>query len=191
MKKEDFYGKYIIGGPYLKPIKLTKEVCDRLLEESLETLYCDGLLFDSFEKACIAADNAAKLIRSVNDGTYLRESDIAPVEPRKKRIYISGPISGHDTEECRKRFKEVEIRLIEQGYRVFNPLKNGLPFNADTHQHMRRDLNVLTNEEDSFDYIYMMKRWPHSSGCKTELDNAIACGISIMWEESGEITKFE
>lgn len=71
-----------------------------------------------------------------------------------KRIYISGPISGHNPEECRKRFEEVEQLLTSRGYRVFNPMKNGLPFDADTHQHMRRDLNVLTNEVDPFDYIY-------------------------------------
>lgn len=141
-----------------------------------------------------------ELIELYKERIKILEDDIDQLEDirnksikfeNKGRIYISGPISGHTPEECRKRFEEVEQLLIRQGYRVFNPMKNGLPFDADTHQHMRRDLNVLTNEDDPFDYIYMMKRWPHSSGCKTELDNAIACGISIMWEDSEEVTKFE
>ena len=55
---------------------------------------------------------------------------------------------------------------------------------------MRRDLNILTNEEDPLDYIFMMKRWPHSSGCKTEMDNAIACGITVVFEESNEAICF-
>lgn len=101
----------------------------------------------------------------------------------KKRIYISGPISGLDKEECIKRFDEIEKMLSDDGFRVFNPLKNGLPFDADTHSHMRRDLNILTNEEDPFDYIFMMKRWTHSAGCYKEFENAIACGISVIFEE--------
>ena len=109
----------------------------------------------------------------------------------KERIYISGPISGHNMQECIERFNKVEQELIYNGFRVFNPLKNGLPFDADTHLHMRRDLNILTNEDDPFDYIYMMRRWPHSAGCRRELDTAIDCGITVMFEEAGDTVKFE
>lgn len=101
-----------------------------------------------------------------------------------KRDYISGPISGLEPEKAKENFDRVEKLLTESGFRVFNPLKNGLPFDADTHQHMRRDLNILTNEDDPFDYIFMMKRWAHSGGCKLELDTAIACGIQVVFEES-------
>lgn len=192
MKKKDFYGKYFLRDGDLKPC----EIDDFSWKKYKMTIkYCEylvlhGLIFTDMKEAMIASNNAVALIAGISYGTYIREEDIAEA-PRKRRVYISGPISGHTPEECRKRFEEVEQLLISRGYRVFNPMKNGLPFDTDTHQHMRRDLNVLTNENDPFDYIYMMKRWPHSSGCKTELDNAIACGISVMWEESGEITKFE
>ena len=55
-----------------------------------------------------------------------------------KRVYISGPISNSgNKEEIIARFAKVEEMLIEAGFRVFKPLKNGLPFDADTHQHMR------------------------------------------------------
>lgn len=101
---------------------------------------------------------------------------------KEKRVYISGPISGHE-ETCEKEFERVEKMLTDAGYRVFNPLKNGLPFDAPTHRHMRRDLNALTNEDDPFDYIFMMKRWAHSAGCTKELENAISCGISVIFEE--------
>ena len=104
---------------------------------------------------------------------------------KTKRVYISGPISNSgNKEEIIARFAKVEEMLIEAGFRVFNPLKNGLPFDADTHQHMRKDLNILTNEDDPFDYIFMMRRWAHSGGCKLELDTAIACGIKVVFEES-------
>lgn len=100
------------------------------------------------------------------------------------RIYISGPISGLNKEECIIRFAEIEKMLTDKGFRVFNPLKNGLPFDADTHQHMQRDLNILTNEEDPFDFIFMMRRWTHSAGCYKEFENAIACGMGVVFEES-------
>lgn len=100
-----------------------------------------------------------------------------------QRIYISGPISGLDKDVCINRFKEVEEMLTKAGFRVFNPLKNGLPFDAETHRHMRRDLNILTNEEDPFDFIFMMRRWTHSAGCYKEFENALACGMTVIFEE--------
>jgi hypothetical protein len=102
-----------------------------------------------------------------------------------KRVYISGPISNSgNKEEIIARFAKVEEELIKAGFRVFNPLKNGLPFDADTHQHMRRDLNILTNEDDPFDYIFMMRRWNHSAGCWDEIKDAIACGMAVIFEDS-------
>lgn len=74
-----------------------------------------------------------------------------------KYIYLSGPISGHDfTEHC-KAFEEKEKEFAEKGFKVFNPTKNGLPPESDTHDHMRRDLSVLTNEEIPISHILMMK----------------------------------
>lgn len=114
----------------------------------------------------------------------------------KPRIYISGPISGHDPEECRKKFKEVQLRLEGYGWEVFNPMENGLPFESTTHQHMHRDLAELTNEERPYNAIYMMRRWTRSKGCKVEFDVATAMGLDVAFEELGDegnvsMTKFE
>lgn len=105
---------------------------------------------------------------------------------KKKRVYISGPISAVSREEAEKRFNDVQKKLEDLGYRVFNPMKNGLPYDAPTRAHMRRDLNELTNLQDPIDFIFMMRRWPHSSGCKTEHDTAIASGIRVIYEDSLE-----
>ena len=99
------------------------------------------------------------------------------------RVYISGPISGHDLEERRKAFCEVEEKLIKQGIKPFNPMKNGLPAEATTHQHMHRDLSELTNEDHPYTGIYMMKGWLHSAGCKLEFDVATACGMNVYFEQ--------
>lgn len=188
MKKEDFYGKYLIGGPFLNPIKITKEYCDGVLEQSLKILHDEGLVFDSFGRAKTAADNAIILIRGVNNGTYVREEDIAEA-PKKPRIYISGPISGHDMEERRKAFKEIQEHLEAQGYETINPIAFAdlHPEDQTTHQHMKRDIELLM----TCDYIYMMRRWTHSKGCLVEFEVATSIGLPVFFEESGEITKFE
>ena len=67
---------------------------------------------------------------------------------RKERVYISGPISGHDKEERRRAFKEIQLRLEKLGLEVFNPLENGIPAEATTQRHMHRDLATLTREEN-------------------------------------------
>lgn len=94
-------------------------------------------------------------------------------------------------EECRARFKEVQQKLEEKEYEVFNPMENGLPFDADTHDHMHRDLAELTREDKPYNLIYMMRRWVHSKGCKVEFDVATAMGLRVAFEEVDAILKFE
>ena len=106
---------------------------------------------------------------------------------RQKRIYISGPISGHDLEERRKAFKETQLMLHTQGYEPVNPMENGLPDDATTREHMRRDIEMLM----TCDMIYMMRRWTHSKGCKVEFDVATAIGLEVYFEETREFVKFE
>jgi hypothetical protein len=108
----------------------------------------------------------------------------------KKRVYISGPISGHAKEATEIRFQRVEHELISKGYEVFNPMKNGLPFEAPTSQHMRRDLNELTREDKPYDAIYLMKRWNHSAGCWTEFKVALAMGLEVLAEQDDIVYKF-
>jgi len=111
---------------------------------------------------------------------------------RKPKIYISGPISGTDIEETRKKFKAVQVMLEAQDWKVFNPMENGLPADATTNEHMHRDLAELTKEgRNRYDAIYMMRRWTHSKGCKVEFDVATAIGLSIFFEETGKFVKFE
>lgn len=97
-----------------------------------------------------------------------------------KRIYLSGPISGKDLDERRQVFAKVKKAIEEKGYEVFNPMENGLPHDADTHQHMYRDMCLLLQ----CDGIYMMEGWLHSKGCKLEFDVATAIGIDVWFEEA-------
>lgn len=109
----------------------------------------------------------------------------------KQRIYISGPISGHDLEARRKAFKEIQNMLEAQEYETFNPCQNGLSEDATTHEHMHRDLATLTRENDPFTAIFMMKGWLHSAGCKLEFDVATSIGLRVYFEEIGTFVNFK
>ena len=103
------------------------------------------------------------------------------------KVYISGPISGHDIEERRAAFARVKAILEKAGHEVFNPMKNGLDQDAPTSEHMKADIKALLE----CDCIYMMKRWNHSAGCQTELLVAMACGIYVKFEGVSEPVIFE
>ena len=105
----------------------------------------------------------------------------------KPKIYISGPISGHDIEERRKTFQEVKVFLEAQDFEVMNPMENGLPDDADIHEHMKRDIEMLM----TCDYIYMMRRWTHSKGCQVEFEVATSIGLPVLFEESDCMIKFK
>ena len=99
----------------------------------------------------------------------------------KKRIYISGPISGHDLDERRKVFEMAEVILEKIGFEPVNPIAEAdrHPEDVTTHQHMRRDIALLLG----CDAIFMMKGWTHSKGCKVEFDVATAIGLLVYFEE--------
>ena len=100
-----------------------------------------------------------------------------------KRIYISGPISGHDYDKRKEAFHETKVMLQAQGFEVFNPMENGLPPDSTTNRHMHRDLAALTSEDKPMDAIYMMTGWLHSAGCKLEFDVATAIGLTVYMED--------
>ena len=97
----------------------------------------------------------------------------------KKKIYLSGPISGHDIDERRKEFRRVQTQLEKAGYDVVNPMENGLPEGATTNQHMKRDIELLL----TCDAAFMMLRWTHSAGCITEFHVAHSIGLEIQFEQ--------
>lgn len=100
-------------------------------------------------------------------------------------IYLSGPISGHDLNERKAIFDVLQQTIEALGHQVINPMRNGLPANANTHQHMRRDIQSLL----FCDAIFMMEGWLHSKGCKLEFDVATAIGIPVYFEEAQDIPK--
>lgn len=101
----------------------------------------------------------------------------------KEKIYLSAPISAYVTtadgeQERREYFKGYADKLEAVGYKVFNPMENGLPFNAEHEEHMKKDIRELLK----CDAIVMLSGWQLSKGCKTEWEVAKAVGLRVLYE---------
>ena len=96
----------------------------------------------------------------------------------KGKCYISGAIAHHDLKERMAAFDLAACQLEMQGYVPVNPFNNGVPQSEHWTAHMRADIGLLLG----CDYIYMLKGWELSKGCKLELDVATSCGIKVLFE---------
>lgn len=100
----------------------------------------------------------------------------------KRKIYISGPITG--TDDYMERFAEAEEEMVAEGYAVINPAKVNamLPPPPDTNyeQYMKMSLLMLSDADE----IYMMVGWEYSIGAKLELEYANATGKPVRMQEN-------
>lgn len=127
------------------------------------------------EKGCVTVEDITK------------ELGLIKTPRLHKRVYISGPISGYPIRERKLAFKAVETYLYFLGYDVINPMENGLPAEATTHEHMQRDIQMLLE----CDCIYMMSHWAHSKGCMVEMQVASSIGLDFIFDEVDGTTRFK
>lgn len=97
----------------------------------------------------------------------------------KNKVYISGPITGHDKQEVAQRFEAAKKLFQNTEYKPISPLENGLPASATYEEHMFRDLEMLAECEA----IFMLKGWERSKGCKIEFGFAMSNKITIIFEQ--------
>ena len=97
---------------------------------------------------------------------------------QKKKIYISGQISGLTRPEYVANFLEAARLLNAQGYDVVNPLFNGVDRSQPWHEHMKADIKLLLDCEA----IYMLPNWEVSNGATLEREIAKALGLTIVYE---------
>lgn len=102
---------------------------------------------------------------------------------RKKKCYISLPITGRDFDEVGGRIAELKRKLQYNGYIPISPFDREVDFDATHEEHMRADFKLLL----SCDYILMGREWECSVGCCAELNAALACGMKIMFEHAETI----
>ena len=97
----------------------------------------------------------------------------------KRRVYISGKISGLDNHYVQLKFAACAESLKSVGYEPVNPLKNGLPSSASWKEHMRADIALLK----TCDYIYLQRDFIMSRGAMIELFLAIRWGKPIIMSD--------
>lgn len=101
---------------------------------------------------------------------------------KKKKIYLSAPITGRNRQEREEYFAEAEDYFKSRGWRVFNPLKNGVPVDAPYWEHMKKDIAELLK----CDAVFMGAGWQSSKGCLTEYAVANAACLERYTEADRE-----
>lgn len=107
---------------------------------------------------------------------YLQGQWDEEMKRSKKRVYISGTITGRDPDEVKEDFNTMEELVNEEAGDLVvavNPLRNGLPESASWAEHMMRDLEILSE----CDAILYMHGWEDSKGVAVE--KAFAKGIGL------------
>ncbi len=96
----------------------------------------------------------------------------------KKKVYLSGRMSGLEEEEFKAIFKYAEEKLIEEGYEVINPAD--IDYNPEDYA---GQLLIALAELAKCDAIYLLDNWTESNGARCEYWFARGMGLEIM---SGE-----
>ena len=96
----------------------------------------------------------------------------------RRKVYLSGPISGYDYEERRMTFSRLAEVMRKVGLVPVNPMENGVPKEAASEVHMRAEMKMLM----ACDTIMMLNGWKRSLGARVEHEVALSCGLSVMNE---------
>lgn len=119
--------------------------------------------------------------QNISQNQTLSTSDAKDKDGSKRKIYLSGKITGD--EGFAEKFKAKEEELSARGDYVFNPALHPDMF---THgQFMQIDLLAL-----SFcDSIYLMDNWRDSKGAKMEFEQAKILGLDVDFEKEPYILR--
>lgn len=96
----------------------------------------------------------------------------------KKRVYISGGITGLDYNDTKTRFARAEQAITELGLTAVNPFNNGLPRHSPWAEHMIADLQLLRD----CDAILLLHGWRESNGATIECIFAEMAGMRIFYD---------
>lgn len=113
----------------------------------------------------------------------------------KKKVYISGKISGEDMIECNKKFQKAAFDIVKNGHIYFNPFNvyEIEMFNQYLEKNNRERLNDMFDRKSIMeicingllecDAIYLLKDWQQSEGATLEATIAKSLGMEIIYEQ--------
>lgn len=100
------------------------------------------------------------------------------------KMYISGKITGLETEACRIKFAAVEAKLKKLGvHTVINPMNLGIPDSWTWKEAMELCMKVLKESATS---IIQLRDWVESEGAMEEYYYARHHGYRIFDEDNTE-----
>ena len=99
------------------------------------------------------------------------------------RIYIAGPMTGHE-DLNRPAFLEAQKTLEAMGHEVFNPINHSQEVR---HLALAVDLNWICMRAEG---VVMLWNWVRSSGASAELATAKALGLSVWYQRATERDEF-
>ena len=97
---------------------------------------------------------------------------------KRKRIYISIPISGHDLEEVKAKARKAKI-WVSHWYDAITPFDVCPEPDKPYSYYMGKDIEALLE----CDAIYLCEGWQNSKGCMVEFEVARIYGKEIMFEK--------
>ena len=103
---------------------------------------------------------------------------------KKKKIYISGKITGME-DEATKLFEKAEKKLQNDGYEVVNPMTIDHAGNELWEDYMKTRIIALME----CDCIYMLNNWRDSKGAALELYNAENLYMDVIFQSRDRIRK--
>lgn len=94
------------------------------------------------------------------------------------RVYISGPITGHD--DYVDKFLMAEQAILKTGHTPINPARLNyiMPEDATHAEYMKMCIPLM----DICDMVYMLEGWRDSKGAVAELQHAIETNMDVFFE---------
>lgn len=92
----------------------------------------------------------------------------------RKRIYLSGPMTGMDDFNF-PAFHAEAARLRAEGNFVINPAEHGEEPNLPWAEYLRKDIKLLME----CDHIHLLPGWSNSKGARLEVHIALELGFVI------------
>lgn len=100
------------------------------------------------------------------------------------KIYISGKITGEETETCKRKFAAMDSKLKKMGVRtVINPMNIGIPVSWTWEEAMDLCMRILKEKANT---IVMLNDWSTSKGAKEEYEYAAKHDYHIFYEDEAD-----
>jgi nucleoside 2-deoxyribosyltransferase len=94
----------------------------------------------------------------------------------KTKIYIAGPITGHDLAERKREFTNVQAFLEDNQYKVVNPMELPHEHDKSWESYMKECIEALVK----CNAIYLMPKWELSEGARLEFTIASKLKMKII-----------